>query len=263
VPQLLAVWLEMDGTRTDANAMWDHAGNPLPRNPLRDVRVRRAIAQAIDENAIVTRIMRGSAVAMGTAAIPGVSGYQRDLDVRLPTDVAASRRLLAEAGYPDGFKIQLNCPSDRYVNSEAICRAVVTMLAQANIEVVLNLQPWSAFVPPLTRLESSFHFIGAGPNGQDTQDTLQATMMTRSGDNGFFNWARWTNPEFDAVVTRLMTEFDPARREQLYHEALQIARDNVHAAYLHVQMVTWGIRANVRARMRQDAVVQLEYVRME
>jgi peptide/nickel transport system substrate-binding protein len=118
-------------------------------------------------------------------------------------------------------------------------------------------------VPPLTRLESSFHFIGAGPNGQDTQDTLQATMMTRSGDNGFFNWARWTNPEFDAVVTRLMTEFDPARREQLYHEALQIARDNVHAAYLHVQMVTWGIRANVRARMRQDAVVQLEYVGIE
>ena len=85
-------WLEMDGTRTEANAMWDRQGNPLPRNPLRDVRVRRAITQAIDETAIATRIMRGSAVAIGTAAIPGVNGYQRDLDVRLPYDVAASPR---------------------------------------------------------------------------------------------------------------------------------------------------------------------------
>jgi peptide/nickel transport system substrate-binding protein len=262
VPQMLVMQLNMDGTAEGRN-MWDRQGILLPHNPLQDVRVRRAIAMAIDENAIVTRIMRGSAVAVGTAAVPGVNGYQRDLDVRLPYDVAGARRVLTEAGYPDGFKIQLDCPTDRYVNTEAICRAVTTMLSQVNIEVVLNLQPWSAFVPPLTRLESSFHLIGERPIGGDTQDTLQTTMMTRGPVNGYLNWARWSNAEFDATVTQLLTEFDPARRQALYHRALEIGRDNVQAAYLHTQMVTWGLRANIQARMRADASVPLEYVRME
>jgi len=262
VPQLLIMQFEMDGTREEGNAMWDREGNPLPRNPFRDQRVRRAVAHTIDANAIVQRIMRGNGQVIGTAGIPGVNGYQRDLDRRWPTDLALARLLRAEAGYPNGFRVQLNCPSDRYVNTEAICRAAAQMLAQINIEVVLNLQPWAAFVPPLTRLESSFHLIGSGPNGQDTQDTLNATMMTRQGQNGFFNWARWTNAEFDATVTRLMGEFDPAQRNTLYHQALQIARDNVHAVYLHTQMVTWGARANVQARIRQDAIVSLEYVRV-
>ncbi len=262
MPQMLMMQLNMDGTEQVQN-MWDRQGNPITGNPLRDVRVRRAIAMAIDEDAIVQRIMRASAVAVGTAAVPGVNGYQRDLDVRLPYDVAGARRLLAEAGFPNGFKIQLDCPTDRYVNSEAICRAVTTMLAQAEIEVVLNLQPWSAFVPPLTRLQSSFHLIGERPSGGDTQDTLQQTMMTRGQIYGITNWARWSNAEFDATVTQLMTELDPARRQALYHRALQIARDNVQAVYLHTQMVTWGMRANVHGRMRTDLAVLLEYMRID
>ena len=195
--------------------------------------------------------------------MPGVNGYQRDLDVRLPFDVAGARRLLAEAGFPNGFKIQLDCPIDRYVNAEAICRAITTMLAQVEIEVVLNLQPWSAFVPPLTRLQSSFHLIGERPSGGDTQDTLQQTMMTRGQVNGFTNWARWSNAEFDATVTQLMTELDAARRQALYHRALEISRDNVQAVYLHTQMVTWGMRANVHGRMRTDLAVLLEYMRID
>lgn len=262
-PQLMIVQLEMDGTRDEANAMWDRQGNPLPRNPFKDVRVRRAVAHAIDANLIVQRVMRGQGVPAGIAAIPGVNGYQKDLDRRWAFDPARSKALLAEAGYPQGFKVQLNCPSDRYVNSEAICRAVAAQLAQVQVEVQLNLQPWAAFVPPLTRLESSFHFIGSGPTGQDTQDTLHGTMMTRTAENGFFNWARWSNPEFDAAVTRLLREFDPARRDALYREALRIARDDVHAVYLHAQMVTWGARATVDARIRQDAQVMLDLVKLE
>jgi peptide/nickel transport system substrate-binding protein len=262
MPQMLMLQLNMDGTDQVQN-MWDRQGNPIAGNPLRDVRVRRAIAMAIDEDAIVQRIMRGSAVAVGTAAVPGVNGYQRDLDVRLPYDVAGARRLLAEAGFPDGFKIQLDFPTDRYVNTEAICRAITTMLSQADIEVLLNLQPWSAFVPPLTRLQSSFHLIGERPVGGDTQDTLQQTMMTRGQVNGFTNWARWSNAEFDATVTQLMTELDPARRQALYHRALEISRDNVQAVYLHTQLVTWGMRANVHGRLRTDLAVLLEYMRID
>ena len=243
--------------------MWDKQGNPLPKNPFKDVRVRRAVAHAIDANLIVQRVMRGHATPAGIAAIPGVNGYQKDLDVRWPFDQARAKALLAEAGYPQGFRVQLNCPSDRYVNSEAICRAAAAQLAQVGIDVQLNLQPWAAFVPPLTRIESSFHFIGSGPTGQDTQDTLHGTMMTRQGENGFFNWARWTNPGFDAAVSRLVREFDPAKRNEFYREALMIARDEVHAVYLHSQMITWGARAGIDARVRQDAQVMLDLVKID
>ena len=206
--------------------------------------------------------MRGNGQVIGTPAVPSVNGYQRDLDKPRETNLPLARQLLAEAGYPNGFRVQLNCPSDRYVNTEAICRTAAQMLAQINVDVALNQQAWSAFVPPLTRLESSFHLNGAGPNGQDTQDTLHATLMTRQGQNGFINWARWSNSEFDAAVTQLMSEFDPARRNDLYRQALQIARDNVHAVYLHTQMLTWGLRANVVGRIRQDAIVSIEHVRI-
>jgi peptide/nickel transport system substrate-binding protein len=262
VPQMFVIQLNMANAERVAN-VWDRRGNPLAQNPMRDVRVRRAMVMAIDENAIVQRVMRGSAVAVGTAAIPGVNGYQRDLDVRLPYDVAAARRLMAEAGFAEGFKIQLDCPTDRYVNGEAICRAIAAMLSQIDIEVVLNLQPWSAFVPPLMRLESSFHLIGEKPLGGDTQDTLQRAMMTRGPDQGFLNWASWSNAEFDAAVVQLMNEFDPGRRQTLYRRALEIGRDNVQAAYLHVQMVTWAMRSNVHGRMRADGGVPLEYMHID
>src|SRR3712207_3638206 len=127
--------LEMDGSREVALDAWDKAGQPLKANPLKDVRVRRAFAHAIDANLIVQRVMRGQAIVVGTAVAQGFGGYQKDLDTRWPTDVAKAKALLVEAGYKDGFAIQLNCPLERYVNTDEICRAVASMLARIGVEV--------------------------------------------------------------------------------------------------------------------------------
>ena len=102
--------LEMDGTRDVALETFDKAGQPLNANPFKDLRVRQAFAQAIDAKLIADRVMRGHAHVVGTASAPGFGGYQKDLDVRWPTDAVRAKALLAEAGYPEGFATQLNCP---------------------------------------------------------------------------------------------------------------------------------------------------------
>ena len=143
-PQQLFMQLEMDGTRDVALDVFDKAGQPLKANPLKDVRVRQAFAHAVDAKLIVDRVMRGNAKVIGTASAAGFGGYQADLDVRWPTDVAKAKALLAEAGYPDGFAIQLNCPLERYINTDEICRAVASMLARIGVDVRVKGSPWPA-----------------------------------------------------------------------------------------------------------------------
>lgn len=262
-PQMINIQLELDGSRRIALGVWDKEGNPLSVNPLKDVRVRQAFAHAINAELIVDRVMRKNARVAGSAAVPGTGGYYEDLDQRWAYDVDRAKGLLAEAGYPNGFKVQLNCPLERYVNAEDICRAVAPMLAQIDVDVLVNGMVWPEFARLLVNgPDSSFHLIGAGPNGQDTQDTFVDTMMTRKSEikQGFFNWALWTNNEFDQIATELQQTFDPDRRAALYRRGLQIGKDEVHAIYLHRQVITWGMRDNIAATIRPDATVPLETV---
>ena len=260
-PQQLFMELEMDGTRDLALDTTDKAGQPLKNNPFKDVRVRRALAMAVDANLIAQRIMLGHAKVVGTAASDGFGGYQKDLDVRWPTDPVKAKALLAEAGYPDGFVTQLNCPLERYVNTEEICRAVAGMLARIGVEVRVKGIPWPEFARLLVNgPTSSFHLIGASGNSGDVQDTFASVMATRSKETGRggTNWAMWTNPEFDAVVDELVHTFDPARRTELYRKGLTIGRDQVHAIYLHQPMITWAMKGNVSAPARADTAVMLQ-----
>jgi len=262
-PQQLFMELEMDGSRDVALDVFDKAGQPLKANPLKDVRVRQAFAHAIDANLIVQRVMRGQAKVVGTASAAGFGGYEADLDVRWPTDVAKAKALLAEAGYPDGFGIQLNCPLERYVNTDEICRAVASMLARIGVDVRVKGSPWPEFARMLVNgPNSSFHLIGAAGNSGDTQDTFVSVMATRSKEKGTggTNWALWSDPEFDAVTAELTQTFDPARRKELYRKGLTIGRDRVHAIYLHQPMITWAARDAVTVPSRADSAVMLKDV---
>ena len=110
------------------------------KNPFQDRRVRQAFFQAIDTNAIKQRVMRNQSRPTSLMYGPGVNGFTEASDARLPYDPEASKKLLAEAGYPNGFGVTLDCPNDRYVNDEAICQAVTAMLARANIKITLAAQ---------------------------------------------------------------------------------------------------------------------------
>ena len=262
-PQQLIMFLEMDGTRDVALDVFDKAGQPLNANPFKDVRVRRAFAQAIDAKLIVERIMRGQALVIGTAAANGFGGYQKDLDVRWPTDVNKAKALLTEAGYPNGFITQLNCPLERYVNADEICRAVASMLARIGVEVRVKGMVWPEFSRMLVNGPStSFDLIGGSGNSGDVQDFFGSVMATRdkNKNRGGTNWALWTNAEFDAVVDELVVTVDPARRTELYRKGLTIAKDQVHAVYLHQPMLVWGMKQSVAVVARPDASVMLHKI---
>lgn len=262
-PQQLFMQLEMDGTRDVALDIWDRNGQPLQANPFKDLRVRRAFAHAVDAKLIADRVMRGQAFVVGTAAAAGFGGYQKDLDIRWPTDVELAKKLLAEAGYPNGFIVQLNCPLQRYVNTEEICRATASMLARIGVEVRIKGMPWPEFARMLVNgPNSSFHLIGAAGNSGDVQDTFTSVMATRSREKGLggTNWALWSNAEFDAVTAELVSTFDPAKRTELYRRGLTIGKEQVHAVYLHQPMLTWAMRRSVTVPARADSAVMLKDV---
>lgn len=256
--QLTWMELEMDGTRDVALGVTDKDGNPLEANPFKDVRVRRAFAHAIDAEAIVERVMDGNGRVVGIPSVPGLAGHQEQLDQRWPTDLNLARELLAEAGYPDGFGATLNCPLERYVNTEEICRAVASMLARIGVDVRINAMVWPEFASMLVNgPNSSFHLIGAGPNSWNGQDTFSSIIMTRNKDTGvgIFNWALWSNADVDRIGTELKSTFDEAERDRLFAEGFAIARDEVHAVYLHQAMISWGMGPDVEtATVRPDFV---------
>lgn len=265
VPQLTWMELEMDGTRDVALEVYDKAGNPLQANPLKDVRVRQAFAHAIDAQLIVDRVMRGYARVVGIPSVPGLAGHQPQIDQRLAPDLDLAKQLLTEAGYPDGFQIQLNCPLERYVNTEEICRATANMLARIGVDVRVKGMLWPDFAAMLVNgPDSSFHLIGAGPNSWNGQDTFTSIIMTRNAENnvGQFNWALWSNARVDEIGLELGSTFDEARRNELFEEGFTIARDEVHAVYLHQAMLSWATAGRFTAQVRADGVPLLSEARI-
>jgi peptide/nickel transport system substrate-binding protein len=242
---------------------WGNDGKPLAANPWRDVRVRQAVAHAIDVNLIISRIMQGFAVPAAVASAKGLDGYQEALDKPYGFDAALSRRLLADAGYPDGFRTQLQCTNDRYPNDEAVCRAITSMLARVGIKAEPMPRPWKNFVQDLTNLRLNFLLIGQLPNGQTTFDLLLSTYMTRKGSEGFLNWSRWSDPKFDADIHALQGDFDPARRAVLTGDALALAHDEVASDMLYTETVNWAMKRNITAAVRQDSYVMLQWVNVD
>jgi peptide/nickel transport system substrate-binding protein len=263
VPQQALMQLEMDGTRDVALDVFDKSGAPLKANPFKDLRVRQAFAYAVNAKLIVDRVMRGQAAVVGTAAAVNIGGYQKDLDVRWESDIEKAKALLTEAGYPNGFITQLNCPLERYVNSDEICRAVASMLARVGVEVRVKGMVWPDFARMLVNgPSSSFHLIGATGNSGDLQDMFMSVLATRNKEKGRggTNWAMWTNPDFDAVVDKLVVTFEPDERTKLYRQGLTIAKEQVHAVYLHQPFLIWGAKNAVQVTPRADAAVMLQDV---
>ncbi|WP_426959057.1 ABC transporter substrate-binding protein [Muricoccus radiodurans] len=236
------------------------------RNPFRDVRVRRAFQQAIDLEAIRTRIMRGQSRPSALMYGPGVNGYVPAEDRIVRPDPDGARRLLAEAGYPNGFGITMDCPNDRYVNDEAICTAIVSMLARIGVRVTLNAQTRARYFAEILapRYQTSFYLLGWTPTTYDAHNTFFNIMASRdaSRQRGVFNSGGWSNPEFDRIVDQIAVETNPARRQELINQANRIHIEDVGHIPLHQQTVVWAARSNITLQQMADNYFPLRYVRV-
>ncbi|WP_338665212.1 ABC transporter substrate-binding protein [Pararoseomonas sp. SCSIO 73927] len=234
------------------------------RNPFRDLRVRQAFQLAIDLEAIKTRIMRNQSRPTSLMIGPGVNGFTEAADRVVRPDVNRARQLLTEAGYPNGFGVTLDCPNDRYVNDEAICTAVVSMLARIGVRVNLAAQTRARYFAEILapRYNTSFYMLGWTPTTYDAHNTLYNIMASRGGQRGVFNSGGWSNPRFDELTNGIAVETDLAKRQQMIDEAMRIHTEQVGHIPLHQQVVVWAARTNITLQQMADNYFPLRYVRV-
>ena len=227
-------------------------GNTLPgsdikdRNPLKDTKVREALYRAIDIDAVHRRAMRGLSRNTGAVVAPAIPGYTPEMDVRLPFDADGAKKLLAEAGYPNGFGFTLNCVSDGLVNEEEFCQAVAAMWTRVGLKVNLDLAPRSQQTPK--RVKGDFDVISFGWANEPmihAYSILIQVVRSKSGSGGVFNWGDWGRADMDALIDKAGVELDRPKRIAMMSEALMILKRENLFIPLHQQPMAWAIRGNV------------------
>lgn len=231
-------------------------------NPFTDVRVRRAVAHAINVPAILQTIMRGAAEPASQLVAAGTSGYSQPHDARPAHDPEAARALLAEAGYPDGFAFDLSCTNDRYLNDESVCQAIVGMLAQIGLEVTLDAMPVSTYWPELRADNFDVFLLGWSPGTFDAEHPIRFLVHTAGDRLGTWNFGGYSSPRIDALLPVMQSELDPGARQAAMEEAAGIIQRDMVYVPLYVQPLLWGVREGVEVTQRPDNFLILHWVRM-
>jgi peptide/nickel transport system substrate-binding protein len=248
-PELRTIFLSFNVSRNELPSS-DIKG----KNPFRDVKVRQAVALAIDEPAITNRVMLGLGRPTAVMWGPGVNGYDAARDVRPKPDPAKAKQLLAEAGYPAGFRVGLDCPNDRYIMDEQICTAIVPMLARIGIKVDLNAQTKTKFftkiAPPLN--DTDFYMLGWTPATYDAHNVLYTLLGTRDGKRGEVNDGGYSNPALDDLIDTIGVETDQAKRMEMIRQSIQILQKDLPTIPLHQQVIVWAAKKTIDVAQPAD-----------
>ncbi len=255
-PELRTIFLGMDQSRNELQF-----SNVKGKNPFKDKRVRQAFYQSIDINAIHKAVMRGASTPTALMIAPGIKGFSADMNKRIPFDPDASKKLLSEAGYPQGFEVGMNCPNDRYVNDEEICKAVAAMLAKVGVKINLMAESKATYFPKILSRNTSFYLLGWTPGTYDSHNPLNALMATPDDKigRGQFNLGSYSNAKLDALTTQIAGETDAGKRNELIREAMKMHADDVGHLPLHQQALAWGMKKNVDLVQLADNVMNLKW----
>jgi peptide/nickel transport system substrate-binding protein len=247
-PELRIIFLGMDQSRNELLF-----SSVKGKNPFKDKRVRQAFYQAIDIENIKSKVMRGAATPTGSMVAPGIKGFVADLNKRLPYDVEAAKKLMADAGYPQGFEVTMNCPNDRYVNDGEICQAVAANLARINVKINLQAETKGTYFPKILSRNTSFYLLGWTPGTYDSHNPLYALMSTPGeGGRGQFNLGSYSNAKVDELTSKIASETDDVKRNAMIREAYQIHYDDIGHLPLHQQGLAWGMKPSVNVVQLPD-----------
>lgn len=233
------------------------------KNPFKDKRVRQAFYQAIDIEAIKSRVMRGASTPVATLLAPEIRGYAADLAKRLPFDVEAAKKLMADAGYGAGFELKMNCPNDRYVNDGEICQAVAANLSRIGVKINLEAETKNNYFPKVLRRDTSFYMLGWTPSTVDAHNVLYPIMSTPGeGGRGQFNLGSYSNARVDELTNLVASETDDKKRNEMIREALKIHQDEVGHLPLHQQAINWAAKKEVELVQWPDNGMPWKFVKV-
>jgi peptide/nickel transport system substrate-binding protein len=251
---LRLIFLSPDHSREVAPPLvTDHEGRPLERNPFRDLRVRRALSLAINRDALAERVMEGQATPAGQWLPAGVYSHNPEVAVP-PHDPDTARQLLAEAGFPQGFRLTLHSPNDRYPNDARTAQAVAQMWTRIGVRTEVAAIPWSAFSGRSARQEFGMRLIGWGSSSGEASSLLVNVLGTfdPAARRGASNHGRYANPALDALTDRATAVLDEEAREVLLREAVRLAMDDVAFIPLYNITNAWAARRGLRYEPRRD-----------
>ena len=230
-------------------------GEELTKNPLQDKRVREALSIAINRPAIVQRIMENVAVPAGQFMPEGSFGYNPAIPVP-KFDADRAKRLLAEAGYPNGLSITLRGPNDRYINDSQVQQVIAQMWARIGIKTQVEATPLATLIGRLNRFDASAYMLGWSNSTGEPSTSLRAVMGTRAegggGSLGLSNYGRYSNPDMDALAAKALSTLDDKAREKMLQDAMKMAMDDVAIIPLHTQKSVWATRRGLTYTPRLD-----------
>ncbi|MBL8705136.1 MAG: ABC transporter substrate-binding protein [Rhodospirillales bacterium] len=247
------IYLHVDTARDQSPFVTDKAGKPLDKNPLKDVRVRRAISKAINRQAVVERLMEGEALPAGQLLPETFFGTSKKLKPDA-YDVDGAKKLLAEAGYPDGFGLTIHGPNNRYINDAKIVQTVAQMLSRIGIDAKVDTMPSNVFFSRSSKLEFSLMLVGWGSGTGETSSPLKSLLATFDPSKGYgpSNRGRYSNPKMDEVLTKALATVDDAAREKLLAEASEIGVGDLGIIPLHYQVNSWAMKKGLTYKPRTD-----------
>ncbi|WP_411884329.1 ABC transporter substrate-binding protein [Polaromonas sp. YR568] len=255
-PELRTIFLGMDQKRDELLY-----SNVKGKNPFKDKRVRQAFYQAIDIDGIKKTVMRGASTPTALMIAPGINGFQAEQNKRLPYDPEAAKKLMAEAGYPNGFEVAMNCPNDRYVNDSKICQAVAANLSRINVKINLQAETKGTYFPKILRRDTSFYLLGWTPSTYDAHNALNALMACVDDKGaGQFNLGAYCNPKVDELTKKIQAETDKAKRAAMIKEVFDIHTADVGHLPLHQQALAWGTSKKVELVQLADNFMFFKWV---
>jgi len=235
------------------------------KNPFKDKRVRMALYQTTDVEALKRTVMRGLSVPTAiNLPAPKAAGIPDAMDKRHPMiSTEAAKKLLAEAGYPNGFTVTLDCPNDRYVNDERICVALAGMWSKIGVNIKVAAIPKANFFPKAQKLDTSMYMLGWGGATTDAMFTLKPVIHSRNDTGaGEYNWGNYKISALDELIENAEGETDAKKRQEMINKAMQIHHDEVLHIPLHLQVIPWAAQAGVSVVHRPDNWLEVAWVKM-
>jgi peptide/nickel transport system substrate-binding protein len=253
-PGVRLIYVQADFSRPgNVPGVTDNAGKPLEKNPFLDKRVRQALSHAINRDALASRVMQNTAVPAGQWLPEGLYSYAPD--VKPPKfDIEAAKKLLADAGYPDGFKMVLSTPNDRYPNDASTAQAVASMWSRIGVQTAVDAIPWSSYAARRAKQDFGMGLVGWGSTTGEAGYMLVNILGTfdqakRTGAN---NAGRYSNPELDVLRDKALSTLDDGEREKLLIQAVEMSMNDLGVIPLHMLLNFWGVRKGLEIDPRKD-----------